>query len=90
MGGGVGMSVYNKIKIATEKAQFAMPGKFYYVLINLEVNLGLFADNSATLFFSKLPYNFGKYMATTGTIIKGKDLVRLGLADYYMKSDKLE
>ena len=54
-----------------------------------EVNLGLFADNSATYFFSKIPRNFGKYMGTTGTIIKGKDLVKLGIADYYMPSDRI-
>ena len=51
----------------------------------LEVNLGLFVDNSATYYFPKLPYNFGKFLATTGTTVKGKDLVKLGLADYYIK-----
>ena len=29
MGGGVGISIYSKIKIATETTLFAMPGKKY-------------------------------------------------------------
>ena len=55
-----------------------------------EVNLGLFADNSATLYFSKMPFNFGKYMGTTGVIMKGKDLVKLGIADYFLSSEKIK
>lgn len=73
-----------KLKLLLKKLNSLCLVKFHYVLINIEVNLGLFADNSATYYFARLPYNFGKYMATTGTIIKGKDLVKLGLADYYI------
>ena len=58
-------------------------------LIFLEVNLGLFADNSATYFFSKMPLNFGKYMGTTGITMKGKDLVKLGIADYFISSENI-
>jgi hypothetical protein len=29
MGGGVGISIYSKIKIATESTVFAMPGSFF-------------------------------------------------------------
>lgn len=30
MGGGVGLSIHSKIKIATEATVFAMPGDFYF------------------------------------------------------------
>ena len=42
MGGGVGVSIYSPIKIATEKSLFAMP----------EAKIGLFTDVSAGYFLN--------------------------------------
>ena len=45
MGGGVGLSVYGKFRIATEKSLFAMP----------ECAIGIFPDVGASWFLPRLP-----------------------------------
>lgn len=50
MGGGVGMSVHGKYRIATERTLFAMP----------ETKIGLFPDVGGTYFLSRLQGRLGK------------------------------
>jgi len=80
MGGGVGISVFAKIKIATEKAKFAMP----------ESKIGLLTDVGAGYFFNKLRNGIGLYLALTGNTIVGQEIAQVGLADYFVPSDKID
>jgi len=61
MGGGVGLSVHGKYRIATEKTLFAMP----------ETAIGLFPDVGATYFLSRLKGKLGIYLGLTGHRLKG-------------------
>lgn len=61
MGGGVGLSVFAPIIIATEKTLFAMP----------ETKLGFYTDVGANYILSKLRNNIGYYLGMTGTSLKG-------------------
>ncbi|TGZ40673.1 3-hydroxyisobutyryl-CoA hydrolase, mitochondrial [Temnothorax longispinosus] len=60
MGGGVGLSVHGKYRIATEKTLFAMP----------ETAIGLFPDVGATYFLSRLKGRLGIYLGLTGHRLK--------------------
>ena len=80
MGTGVGLSFFAKIKIATENTLLAMP----------ESKLGYITDVGAGWYLPRLNDGVGLYMMLTGTGIKGEDLVKVGLAHYYVESDKLE
>jgi 3-hydroxyisobutyryl-CoA hydrolase len=61
MGGGVGLSVFAPIIIATEKTVFAMP----------ETKLGFYTDVGANFILSRLRSNIGYYLGMTGTTLKG-------------------
>lgn len=61
MGGGVGLSVHGKYRIATEKTMFAMP----------ETAIGLFPDVGGTYFLPRLKGNLGVYLGLTGHRLKG-------------------
>jgi len=61
MGGGVGLSVHGKYRIATEKTLFAMP----------ETAIGLYPDTGATHFLSRLKGKLGIYLGLTGHRLKG-------------------
>ncbi|KAG6513857.1 hypothetical protein ZIOFF_024194 [Zingiber officinale] len=52
MGGGAGLSIHGRFRVATEKAIFAMP----------ETSLGLFPDIGASYFLSRLPGSFGQLL----------------------------
>jgi len=79
MGGGVGVSLHGAHRVATEKAQFAMP----------EVAIGFFPDVGATFALPRLPRRIGVAMAATGLRIKGADMVALGAATAYVESARL-
>ena len=80
MGGGCGLSVHSKIRIATENAKFAMP----------ETKIGLFTDVGAGYFLSRLRKGIGMYMALTGQMLFGEEIVQVGLANYFVKQEMLE
>jgi len=61
MGGGVGLSVHGKYRIATEKTLFAMP----------ETAIGLFPDVGGSYFLPRLKGNLGLYLGLTGHRLKG-------------------
>lgn len=60
MGGGVGISINGKYRVATEKTLFAMP----------ETAIGLFPDVGATYFLSRMPHNLGVFLSLTGHRLK--------------------
>jgi len=80
MGTGVGMSHFAKIKIATENTLLAMP----------ESKLGYITDVGSGWYLPRLRSGIGLYMMLTGASIKGEDVVKIGMAHYYVPSAKLE
>lgn len=79
MGGGVGLSVHGRYRVATEKTLFAMP----------ESAIGLFPDVGGTFFLPRLPGRTGAFLGLTGERIKAADMLHLGLATHYVDSAKL-
>lgn len=61
MGGGVGISVHGKYRVATERTLFAMP----------ETIIGLFPDVGGSYFLPKLDGKLGLYLGLTGYKLKG-------------------
>jgi enoyl-CoA hydratase len=80
MGGGVGISMPAKFRVATENTRFAMP----------ETGIGLFPDVGGGWYLSRLPGRIGEYLALTGARLNGADCLKLGLATHYMASVKLD
>lgn len=80
MGGGVGISVHGKYRVATEKTLFAMP----------ETAIGLFCDVGGSHFLSRLEKNLGVLLGLTGYRLKGSDVAKAGIATHYINSSKIE
>ena len=72
MGGGVGVSLHGRYRVAGERYLFAMP----------EVGIGFFPDVGATYALPRLPGETGIYLALTGERMKRADAVMLGLATH--------
>jgi enoyl-CoA hydratase/carnithine racemase len=79
MGGGVGISVHGKYRIATEKTLFAKP----------ETAIGFFPDVGGSYFLSKLNGALGPFIGITGWRLNAKDLMYTGIATHYIKSDQI-
>ena len=77
MGGGVGLSIYGKYRLVSDKAKFAMP----------ETAIGFFPDVGASYFLSRLPKGVGLYLGLTGNLCNSRDMMDLGLATHYLPSD---
>jgi 3-hydroxyisobutyryl-CoA hydrolase len=81
MGGGVGLSIHGKYRVATENTVFAMP----------ETGIGLFPDVGSMYWMPKmLSEGVAVYLALTGKRLKAPDLLYTGLATHYVSSSKLE
>jgi 3-hydroxyisobutyryl-CoA hydrolase len=79
MGGGVGISVHGKYRVATEKTMFAMP----------ETAIGFIADVGGSYFLPRLRDNLGLYLALTGNRLKGQDVKKTGLATHFVSMQNL-
>ncbi|XP_048479176.1 3-hydroxyisobutyryl-CoA hydrolase, mitochondrial [Plutella xylostella] len=79
MGGGMGLSVHGRYRIATEKTVIAMP----------ETKIGLFPDVGGTYFLSRLNGNLGIYLGLTSERLKGGDVLKAGIATHYVNSSRL-
>lgn len=79
MGGGVGLSVHGKYRVATERTLFAMP----------ETAIGLFPDVGGSYFLPRLTGKLGLYLGLTGHRLKGEDVLKAGIATHYCESSKL-
>ena len=79
MGGGVGLSVHGRFRVATEKFLFAMP----------ETGIGLFPDVGGGHFLSRLPGQLGMYLALTGQRLKAADALYCGVATHFVASEKM-
>uniref|UniRef100_A0A8C7FKT4 3-hydroxyisobutyryl-CoA hydrolase n=1 Tax=Oncorhynchus kisutch TaxID=8019 RepID=A0A8C7FKT4_ONCKI len=79
MGGGVGLSVHGRFRVATEKTLFAMP----------ETAIGLFPDVGGGYFLPRLQGQLGLFLALTGFRLKGRDVQRAGVASHFVESQKV-
>src|SRR3546814_5672088 len=67
MGGGVGVALPCRYRIATENTVFAMP----------EATIGLFPDVGAGWYLSRLPDRVGQFMALTTARLDGAECLDL-------------
>ncbi len=80
MGGGVGLSMPARYRIATERTTFAMP----------ETGIGLFPDVGGGWFLPRLPGNTGLWLALTGARLKAADCIALGIATHFVPGARIE
>lgn len=77
MGGGVGLTWHSPIRIATDNSLYAMP----------ETAIGFFTDVGGSYFLPRIKngdFSLGLYLGLTGARVKGRDLVKFGLATHYV------
>jgi enoyl-CoA hydratase len=80
MGGGVGVSMPAKVRIATERTVFAMP----------ETGIGLFPDVGGGWFLPRLPGEVGTWLALTGARLKAADCLAIGVATHFTSAAEIE
>lgn len=80
MGGGVGIAMPCRFRVATANTRFAMP----------ETGIGLFPDVGGGWYLSRLPGRVGQYLALTGHRLDGAECLALGLATHYLSFERLE
>ncbi len=74
LGGGVGIALPCRYRVATENTRFAMP----------ETGIGLFPDVGGGWYLARLPGQVGKFLALTGARLDGAECLALGLATHYI------
>ncbi len=80
MGGGVGISMPARFRIATENTTYAMP----------ETGIGLFPDVGGGWYLPRKPGQIGMWLALTGARLKAADCLVAGIATHYMEASKLD
>ncbi len=76
MGGGVGLSVHGRYRVASERFTFAMP----------ETGIGLIPDVGGTFMLSRLPGAMGMYLGLTGERLKAADACALDICTHHVAS----
>jgi len=79
MGGGVGLSMPARYRIATELTTFAMP----------ETGIGLFPDVGGGWYLPRLPGEAGLWLALTGARLKAANCLELGIATHVVEGARL-
>ncbi|WP_029010035.1 enoyl-CoA hydratase/isomerase family protein [Azospirillum halopraeferens] len=79
MGGGVGLSVHGRFRVATERTLFAMP----------ETGIGFFPDVGGTHFLPRCPGELGLYLGLTGARLKTADAHYAGVSTHVVPSTGL-
>jgi len=79
MGGGVGISMPARFRIATENTTYAMP----------ETGIGLFPDVGGGWYLPRKPGQIGMWLALTGARLKAADCLIAGIATHYMPTEVL-
>ena len=79
MGGGVGIALPCKYRVATENTRFAMP----------ETGIGLFPDVGGGWHLSRLGGRLGQFLALTGARLDGAECHFAGIATHYIPAEKL-
>ncbi len=80
MGGGVGLSIHGRFRIATERTLFAMP----------ETAIGLIPDVGGTHALPRLPGHIGTWLALTGARLKAADCLYAGIATHFVPVERLD
>lgn len=80
MGGGVGLSVHGRYRVATERTLFAMP----------ETGIGLAPDVGGGYFLPRLQGQLGMFLALTGHRLKGADCLHAGVATHACKATEVD
>ena len=80
MGGGVGVSMPARFRVATERTTYAMP----------ETGIGLFPDVGGGWYLPRMPDHIGMWLAMTGARIKAADCELVGVATDYVESNRIE
>jgi enoyl-CoA hydratase len=79
MGGGVGISMPARFRIATENTTYAMP----------ETGIGLFPDVGGGWYLPRMPGEIGMWLALTGARLKAADCLIAGIATHFMPTEVL-
>jgi enoyl-CoA hydratase len=79
MGGGVGISLPARYRVATERTRFAMP----------ETGIGLFPDVGGGWHLARLPGQTGLWLALTGARLQAADCLTLGVATHVVDAARL-
>lgn len=79
MGGGVGIAMPARYRVATENTRLAMP----------ETGIGLFPDVGGGWYLSRLPGRMGQFLALTGARADGAECLWLELATHYLPAGAL-
>jgi enoyl-CoA hydratase len=79
MGGGVGLAMPSRYRVATERTNFAMP----------ETGIGLFPDVGGGWHLPRLPGETGMWLALTGARLRGSDCLALGIATHFVETGKV-
>jgi enoyl-CoA hydratase len=80
MGGGVGISMPARFRIATENTTYAMP----------ETGIGLFPDVGGGWYLPRKPGQIGVWLALTGARLKAADCLIAGIATHFMPTEILD
>ena len=80
MGGGVGISMPARYRVATERTLWAMP----------EGDIGLFPDVGAGWYLPRLAGETGTWLALTGARLRAADCLELGIATHLVQSEQVE
>jgi enoyl-CoA hydratase len=80
MGGGVGLALPCRWRVATERTALAMP----------EATIGLFPDVGGGWYLSRLPGRTGAFLALTAARLDGAECLSLGLATHFVPSERLD
>ena len=78
MGGGVGLSVHGKYRVAGDATIFAMP----------ETGIGYFPDVGGTFFLPRLGMSVGQWLGLTGARLNVGQTCDIGIANLYVPTDK--
>ena len=79
MGGGVGLALPCRYRVATENTLFAMP----------EGAIGLFPDVGAGWYLPRLSGRIGQFLALTGARLDGAECLWAGLATHFLPGERL-
>lgn len=80
LGGGLGVSAHGSHRIVTERTRAGMP----------ETVIGFSPDVGILNILARAPHHLGVLMALTGLHVSGADALAVGLADYFIPSDRFE
>ncbi|MDF1795265.1 MAG: enoyl-CoA hydratase/isomerase family protein [Coxiellaceae bacterium] len=80
MGGGCGISMHGRFRVATERLMLAMP----------ETGIGFFPDVGGGHFLANCPKHSGYYMGLTGNRINAADALYTGFATHVINSNEID